>query len=490
MSKTNPFVPDAGVDKPGIIGARWWNEAIKEATPLAGRRNALKYVVIGGGVIAFGAMVWGISRAARDDDEEYREEGRRSLQLQRDYGWNFGAVSETVAFDTKYTQTYAREALAHLITDLQPTSAYWKAQYVSTLFESPEAMPKLSLPDGETSKVRPLAEALKPIKTPSMVAMEMCGRAYAELISQADQPVLTIVDLPGPEAVAFAAGAASLLEPVFLFDNWPHPRGVVPAHLTLAAAVYYQPVFAKAKSARGDKSAMPIAVIDRARLNSYVDEASQFDNRYVSRLAAGIGKEYRKILYVVPTPTDLPEKDDLNGLFMALGGAEVRAIAASAFHPAPVATVVPAPIPPVPTPAPSASARPSASSSSGRPPSGPAPHSASSAPAPSSSLPSSPPPSSPPSSSPDVVRYIFGTSEEQHSAFFAIYPWKKPAPPAVPVPTNEPAEKYKPTSRNAPLDTAKIGVVPVVLAVGTGLLLGAKINRNGSWHRASGGSGG
>ena len=40
--------------------------------------------------------------------------------------------------------------------------------------------------------------------------------------------VALVLDLPGPEAVAVAAALAPCFDPVFVFDNWPHPLGVVP----------------------------------------------------------------------------------------------------------------------------------------------------------------------------------------------------------------------------------------------------------------------
>src|SRR5271170_5569626 len=73
---------------------------------------------------------------------------------------------------------------------------------------------------------------------------------------------MVVVDLPGPEAVAFAAGAASAFDPVFALDNWPHPRGVVPAHQTLAAAAYCQPLFARRASGSAAPR-WPLLVLDR-----------------------------------------------------------------------------------------------------------------------------------------------------------------------------------------------------------------------------------
>jgi hypothetical protein len=44
-----------------------------------------------------------------------------------------------------------------------------------------------------------------------------------------------------------------------------------------------------------------------------------------------------------------------------------------------------------------------------------------------------------------------------------------------------------PASRPHPADFA---TVPVAIAIGTGLILGARYSRSGSWNRTSGGSGG
>lgn len=422
----NPFVRDAGVDKPGIIGARWWNRAIQEVSPVQGRRSSLSgCIFIGGGIALLGGVtIYACSQIVSDDDEEeFTEEQRRSVQLQRDYGWNFGAVSETVALDAAFTSEYAREAFKRVVDELSPNNAAHRPHYVQTLFESPEALPRLTLPDGETSRVRPLAEVIKPINTPTMKTAEQQGRALGKLISQATGTVLTIVDLPGPEAVAFAAGAAPYLDPIFLFDNWPHPRGVVPAHLTLAAALFHQPVFAKAKVDR-KATAYPMAVLDRNRLASYADNASQFDNRYLAKLP-NVTPKY--VLYVVPTQMDLPEKDDLNAAFVAYKQAsvDVKAIAADAF-------VCPA---------------------SGE--------------------------------------CMYGTNAQENEAFFHDYPWNGTNPPARVNPRNASAATYTPATRTTSLlNPTTVGVAVVVLAAGTGLLLGSKLNRNGSWNRSTSYGGG
>ena len=166
-------------------------------------------------------------------------------------------------------------------------------------------------------------------------------RAFADLFDPRHHKdlngIAVIVDLLGPESVAFAAGCAGTLDPVILFDNWPHPRGVVLSHLTLAACAYYQPLFAKARAAllAAKTSAPPIFLLDRARLTSYSDDSKQFDNRYVARVPSvsqlsklGISRT----LYVTPTDADL-ELDDLNDDFVytARQGAQLRAVAATSF---------------------------------------------------------------------------------------------------------------------------------------------------------------
>lgn len=429
----NPFVCDAGVDKPGIIGARWWNSSLKEWSILTPRRAAMKQLAITVGVLALaGGAVYAMASAASDDDgEEAREEKRKSVDMQRDYGWNFGATSETVAFDAQYTQKYARQALKTLEQDMASGTAH-DVHYVRTLFESPEAVPRLTLPDGEQARVKPLAEALRPIRTPQMDLAKGRGRALGALLAQATMPVIAIVDMAGEEAVAFAAGASSSLAPVFLFDNWPHPRGVVPSHRTLAAAVYYQPVFANAKSAR-PKSAPPLFVLEHARLAKYTDNATQFDNRYVCKLPASVAKSGSKVLYIVGTQNDVPEPDDLNTMFVSWikSGVEVRALAASSFI-----------------------AKPALDGGE--------------------------------------ETFLYGGDEKTHAAFFGAYPWKAPTPAREDVSSNSATERYRPVASPtaSSLDVATIGTAAVMIGLASGLVLGSKLNRNGSWNRASSSYGG
>jgi hypothetical protein len=141
-----------------------------------------------------------------------------------------------------------------------------------------------------------------------------------------------LADLPGEQAVALAAGAVDAFEPVLLLDNWPHPQGVVPAHLPLAAMAYYQPRFAHAKP-RG--LSPPLFVLDRQRTASYAEDSTRFDNRYHARMPRldVLAKDgVRTLYYVVASPAALPEPDDLNEALSASGaGVTVHALALTDF---------------------------------------------------------------------------------------------------------------------------------------------------------------
>ncbi len=422
MTMSNPFNRDAGVDKPGIVGSRWWNRALVEATPLTTRRSSMLGCGIAIGAVALigGLAVWGISKAVSDDD--VKEESRKSLELQRDYGWNFGAVSETVAFNTAYTKAYAREALKTLETDLSPTNPGNVPAYQPALFQSPEALPRLTLPDGDTTRVKPLAESLRPILTPEMTVAEKMGQTLARLLAKGN--VGLVIDLAGPSSVALAAGAAKVFDPVFILENWPHPKAIVPAHLTLGAAVYYQPAFAKAKAER-PKTAPPAIVLDRSRTATYVDSANTFDNRYIPRLPNT--SPVQKFLYISDT---LPEASDLNEAFNAWKsqGWEVRALSPKALVTG--------------------------------------------------------------TAKPDEM--VYG-GDSTDGAFLCDYGWEE-CPKGLAknsVPSNQAALSYKPAPKPVvpPPAPTSIGYAPVVIAAGTGLLLGAKLNRNGSWNRSSSGGG-
>ena len=161
------------------------------------------------------------------------------------------------------------------------------------------------------------------------------GRSFASLFAGAPAGRAVLIDLPGPEAVAFAAGSCERLEPVFLFDGWPHPRGVVPAHLTLSAAATYASRLVQGASMR-PANAPAAFVLDRNRLSPYRDESDRFDNRYVAKtppLAFLRAENITQLLCVVPTAADTDSDDVLHDfLLYVAAGIDVRLVAATDFR--------------------------------------------------------------------------------------------------------------------------------------------------------------
>ena len=349
MQGQQPFEQNKQVDRPGMIGASWWRDSRKEERIAAtGRREALRNMLVAGGgltVITASLSVFGVG-CCDDDDEgvEYKMDDRSSLDVQKEYGWNFGSVEQKLTFDGTVKAAFDKGSLARMPTELSPSNAAYKPFYTPTLFQSPTALPRKRI-EGQ-SPTTPLADALTPTLTPSMKTAYGQGNGLANLFKGKKAATAVIIDLPGPDAVAMAAGAASVLDPVFTFDNWPHPAGVVKAHMTLAAAAYYQPLFAKVRAARGS-DALPAFVLDRDRLAAYADETKQFDNRYVAKLppADQLTKMgIKRVLYVVPkAEARLVEIDDLNADFVAYekAGIDVKMVAATDFQPNPSAKVEP-----------------------------------------------------------------------------------------------------------------------------------------------------
>ncbi|WP_438010813.1 hypothetical protein WME89_20435 [Sorangium sp. So ce321] len=456
MSKLDePFERAEVLDKPGIVGARWWHQGLAEAPKDASRRSAIMLAL---GAVGLAGVAAAIAVAADGcSDEETEVQRKQALDLQRTFGWSFGAAQESVTFDGESKKPFDQGALARMSTDLRPAEEALRAYYVPSLFESPHATPTV-VAQGDPAPVTPLVNVLRPIFTQAMDRAYRSGKALASLLLAARtdsglrRDILVIVDLDGPESVAFAAGAAEAFEPVFTFDNWPHPRGVVKAHLTLAAAAYYQPLFAR--SAAGPRATM--FVLDRQRLSAYSDDAAQFDNRYVARLPAADAlwdRGVRRVLYVVPTDLDTIESDDLNDDLVAYRARQldVRMMAANVFAPDP------------------AEAKPAVETE-------------------------------------DWPPYYYGGGAASHGWFWVDYPWGPPRPP-VPAPVEpsarvrRPGKLYTPTLRATPFSSGStpggaprvpetFGTVPVVVALGTGVILGAALSRSGSWNRASGGYGG
>jgi hypothetical protein len=340
QSPARPFEKDVEVNKPGIVGARWWHQSLMDEDRAVQRRHFLVSLTVAGGAIAaMSAFGVGVFELVKKESTSLGL--RNALGMQRLYGWDFGARGAPLVFDGVAEGPFLRESLSRLAWAVSPWEQGPNAKYyVATLIESVFATPTATLPDPEDGRPAPdsapfkrLSDVLLPVVTPAMKGAYGVGEAVARLAGLR-RGLAVLVDLPGPEAVAFAAGAADRFEPVLLLDNWPHPHGVVPSHMTLAALAYYQPRFASQKK---DASRSPLFVLDRSRLNPYSEEVGRFDNRYYARMPklSVLAKDgIRSLLYVVSSPSALPEPADLKLVLApapAGGGSEAAGVQVQAL---------------------------------------------------------------------------------------------------------------------------------------------------------------
>jgi hypothetical protein len=154
----------------------------------------------------------------------------------------------------------------------------------------------------------------------------------------------------------------------------------------------------------------------------------------------------KRVLYVAPSGTD-KELDDLNDDFVlyAKGGLAVKLLGADAFGP-------------------------DLNDGAG-PPSGP---------------------------DDDRPYQYYGASQGSQGWFWHDYPWAPVGQGAVAPSKPSAGLAYAPSPRVTPFSggtglrqrPAGFGTVAVVVSVATGLLLGARLLRSGSWNRSSGGWGG
>jgi len=318
-SENDPFIPRVSVDGPGGMGARWWNQALAaDAAAKTSRRRALQ-LGIGAGVLVVG----GVALVASSQKDDEVDSNMDALELQRRTSWNVGDTDRRLSLadlrttDADDSEVWRTPLLSGQLADaLGPGESRLQPYYTPTLFQAPDKSPDLR-------------QVLSPIRRPSMEEFYDRGRALAEAFDAAGRPHDTalVIDLHGPEAVAVAAGVADQFAPVFTFDNWPHPRGVVPSHETLAAALYYLPWLQRA-AARRPAPAPPAFVLDADRLNPYRDEVEHFDNRYTVSLPSASRLQslgVARVLYVRGGDAG-EESDDLNADFAELdrGGIPVR----------------------------------------------------------------------------------------------------------------------------------------------------------------------
>lgn len=444
-----PFTRNAFVAKPGIVGARWWQQSVQAPT---GRRAVLVAALVGGAGIVGAGMIFALASGSSSSTPPVQTLTKTALDMQREYGWNFGAADENLVLDGT-VKPADPDVLLTLHERMRPTQPRHQPFYQPTLFQAPSSLPR-AVPAEDAQPVKPLVQAIQAIMTPTMQTSFQQGRAFASLFDQVGKDTAVIVDLTGPESVGFAAGASTNFEPVFLFDNWPHPKGVVQSHRTLASAISFNKSFAKNAGTRaGNVPAM--FVLDRNRLATYTDEATQFDNRYVAKVpdAARLkAMGYKNVLYVVPKDGDV-DLDDLNEDFVAYQQASipVRIVAAPAFARDP-----------------SAKARKIADEERDYD---------------------------------DGSTYAYGGSDTTHTWFWTDYGMgRSPRPGSRAPSTSSSGKSFTPTPRKTAFSSGTtattsartrpsgFGTTAVVVAATTGIILGSRLSRSGSWNRSGGSS--
>jgi hypothetical protein len=297
-------------------GGTWWNKMLS-------RRKLLRNVAIAGGI--------GILAFACDDDDDDEIE-TNALELQQKQGWNIGSTDKQLALtDKQATDSKGGEAWKSytqpqaLMQAYQPTVGAWKPYFVPTLIQ---ALAQDSL-----------KSAIQPVCSNAMKEAYSRGLGMRSLLKEAKNQTdaALVVDIAGPEAVAFAAALADVVQPVLTFDNWPHPLGVVPSQQILGALLYYAQEIAD-KNAVRPATAPSLFVLDANRLAAYTDADNQFDNRYMAKLPtadnmAALG--VKSLTYAVASESQQQELDDLNDDFASFKdkGVNIAMLPLSRFQP-------------------------------------------------------------------------------------------------------------------------------------------------------------
>jgi hypothetical protein len=250
------------------------------------------------------------------------EEIKDSLALQRENGWAIGQEDKPLLLpgmtdtDSKGGQDWRKYLSAEaLIAAMTPVADAWKPYFVPTLIQ---ALAQTTL-----------ATKMGPVVDPAMQEAHARGESIAHDLLPATEKAnttLMVIDLPGRQAVAMAAGMSDTANVVMTFDNWPHPLGVVPSQETLGAMLYYASEI-EANKAKLKPDAPTVIVLDSQRINPYTDSDKQFDNRYMAKMpepSALTAQGVTNLLYVTPDRTQERELDDLNDLFVDYKKANVN----------------------------------------------------------------------------------------------------------------------------------------------------------------------
>lgn len=289
----------------------WWEESLNR------RQAGVRLAGLGVGAVALVSAAGLIGCGGSDEEfsEEDMANAKDALEVQKSEGWNVGAdkkmmtVRNASPTDSKGSldgwQSYKDPA--KLRAAWEPTNGALKP-YISA-----ELINSLNQPT--------LKSSIQPVHSSSMDEAYSRGLGMKELLKGSKDVASTaiIVDLPGPEAVAYAAALSDYADVVTTFDNWPHPNGVVPSQETLGALLYYAQEVEENKAKREKKAPM-LLVADSNRLTPYQDAGDSFDNRYLATLPTAANLKslgVKNVLYAVPDNKRTMELDDLNEDFVA-----------------------------------------------------------------------------------------------------------------------------------------------------------------------------
>jgi hypothetical protein len=279
-----------------------------------------------GAVLAMAGVT--VYKLAGSDDKEVSKD---SLDLQKQEGWNVGSTDKFLSFDgASLTDSQGKNLTSYdpnyLISVYQPRDPRWQPFFVPTLIQS---LSQQSL----NGQMRPVCSA-------QMRETYDRGQALRNLISQTPNPGQTMIisDLPGSESIALGAAMADIAQLVPVFDNWPHPLGVVRAHETLGAMAYYAGEIGEKRS-KLKENAPALLLLDSNRLASYTDQDTQFDNRYLAKLPPADQLKQRgvqQVIYLVKDENQKQELDDINDDLVEWQkqGINVRMLRLSEFKPA------------------------------------------------------------------------------------------------------------------------------------------------------------
>jgi len=289
-------------------------------------RRSLGKGLAWGAVLAMAGVT--VYQLAGDDDTEVSQD---SLDLQKKEGWNVGSTDKPLTFDGSSATDSRGKALSgadpnYLISVYQPRDPKWQPFFAPTLIQSLES---------QTS----LRSQIRPVHTGQMDETYQRAEALRNLISQTPNPGQTLIisELPGPQSIALGAAMADTAHLVPVFDNWPHPLGVVRSHETIGAMSYYAGEIDEKRS-KLKENAPALMLLDSNRLTAYTDQDTQFDNRYLAKLAPADQIKQRgvqQVIYLVKDQNQKEELDDVNDDLVEWQkqGINVRMLRLSDFKP-------------------------------------------------------------------------------------------------------------------------------------------------------------